>query len=105
MAGQMQQDAAALARASHDIQDAQQDLSRVLTTLEGEVAGRSGDWQGAGAAAFFRLFESWRAETRRVIDALVTFRDNIDATHTITADVDAQQDANVRAIAARLGAR
>ena len=104
MAGQMQQEAAALGRASRDIQDAEQQLSTMLSRLEGEIVARSSDWQGAGATAFFRLFENWRGETRKVISALVTFHDHIDATHTITADVDAQQDANVQAIATRLGA-
>lgn len=104
MAGQMQQDAAGLKKASQDIQDAEQDLSKMLNTLEGEITSRSGDWQGAGATAFFQLFENWRSETKKVINALVTFHNNIDTTHKVTSDVDAQQDANVQAIAKKLGA-
>lgn len=105
MAGQVQQDAAVLRKASQDIQDAEQGLSRMLTTLEREITSRSSDWQGAGATAFFQLFESWREETTKVIGSLVAFHDNIDATHQVTAEVDGQQDAQVQAIARRLGVR
>lgn len=104
MSGQMQQDAAGLKKASQDIMDANTALSNLIKKLDADIMGRTQDWQGQGGAAFFQLFESWRDENQKVVGALVNFHNNIDATHKVTAQADQEQNANVAAIAKKLGA-
>ena len=45
-------------------------VSQILSTLQGQVADLGSRWEGAGSAGFQALFEEWRQSATRVHEAM-----------------------------------
>lgn len=92
----------ALAKGASVVGEAKSALTSELNSLEGKLSGLGAQWQGQGAVAFTRLMQQWQADSKKIINALDTFQENLTASQTTYSSTDESQSSQMNSLASRL---
>lgn len=78
------------------------DIEKLLSNITSQVKGIAGDFKGAGATAFFELYEAWALQMRSTVRSLDQFQENLRFTNTQQDDADNEAVAQANSMRAKL---
>jgi WXG100 family type VII secretion target len=102
-AAEMGQGHSTLNKGAALVADAKADFDRISKTLDGQIQGLRGRWQGAGGTAFFTLHLAWTEEQKVIVQALNEFENALTSTERDNVSTDEAQSANYARTTNRLG--
>ena len=102
-AAEMGQGHGTLSKGAGLVAEAKVDFDRINNTLEGQIQGLRGRWQGAGGAAFFALHQAWTEKQKAIVQALSEFESALTSTERDNVSTDEAQSANYARTTSRLG--
>jgi len=102
-AAEMGQGHGTLSKGAGLVAEAKVDFDRINITLEGEIQGLRGRWQGAGGTAFFALHQAWTEKQKVIVQALNEFESALTTTERDNVSTDEAQSANYARTTSRLG--
>ena len=102
-AAEMGQRHGTLSKGAGLVAEAKVDFDRINNTLEGEIQGLRGRWQGAGGTAFFALHQAWTEKQKVIVQALNEFESALTTTERDNVSTDEAQSANYARTTSRLG--
>ncbi len=92
-----------LSGAALRVAEARVDLDRMATLLDDRIQGLSGQWVGAGGAAFLRLHAQWSETRREITGALTEFEAALRGTEHDNHATDDDRAAELSGLSRRLG--
>jgi WXG100 family type VII secretion target len=101
-AAEMGQGQGTLSKGAALVAEAKADLDRISHTLDGQIQGLRGRWQGAGGTAFFALHQAWTEQQRTIVRALDQFESALTGTERDNVSTDEAQAANYARTTSRL---
>ena len=102
MSNEMRAGDGVLSRAAEMVASARAELTRDAGSLETQVDGLRGRWQGAGGQAFFALHRAWTDKQRVVVAALDKFEHSLRSTERDNVSTDETQRGYQVSLAGRL---
>ena len=102
-AAEMGQGHGTLSKGAGLVGEAKADFERISNTLEGQIQGLRGRWQGAGGTGFFTLHQAWTEKQTVIVQALNEFESALTSTERDNLSTDEAQSANYARTTSRLG--
>lgn len=103
MAGEVTKQDQALTRGAQMVDAARGDLEQQLSSLRGKMSGIGAQWVGAGSTAFQNVMTRWDEDSRKIIQALNEFEQNLRASDTTYNAADDAQSSTFGKLSGRLG--
>lgn len=93
----------ALDRGAKIVSDTRSELTSELAGLRGKLAGIGAQWKGSGSTSFQSAMTRWDEDSKKIIDALNSFEQNLRSSQTTYTQRDETAQSSFSKLQSRLG--